>query len=89
MAEKDERFCVKFCFKLEKTATETHQMLHQAYGDAALGGTQTFEWFGKFREGRDFKTILGLVGQRHQLMITRGNWSEKSHVRQKVVFFFN
>ena len=54
MAEKDEqRVCVKFCFKLGKTATETHQLLQQVYGDAALGRTQTFEWFGRLKESRD------------------------------------
>ena len=26
------RVCVKFCFKLEKTATETWQLLQQAFG---------------------------------------------------------
>jgi hypothetical protein len=33
---KDHRIFVKFCFKVEKTAAETHTMLHEAYGDDAL-----------------------------------------------------
>ena len=45
--------CVKFCFKLGKKTTESHQMSQQAYGDAAIDLTQTFEWFSKFRKGRD------------------------------------
>jgi len=29
----EQRVCMKFCHKLEKTATETYQMLLVAYGD--------------------------------------------------------
>ena len=54
MTEKEEqRVCVKLCSKLEKRTTETRQMLKQAYGDAELGRTQTFEWFSISREGRN------------------------------------
>ena len=37
-------FCIKFCFKLRKRAAETHKMLKEAFGDNALGQTQTYEW---------------------------------------------
>jgi hypothetical protein len=40
---KEQRICVKFCFKLEKTASETHEMLKTASGDSAMGRTQTFK----------------------------------------------
>jgi hypothetical protein len=30
---KEQRLCVKFCFKIGKIAAETHNMLHEAYGD--------------------------------------------------------
>jgi hypothetical protein len=30
---REQRVCLKFCFKLGKTAAETHQMLKQAFGD--------------------------------------------------------
>jgi hypothetical protein len=34
---KEQRICVKFCFKLGKTASETHEMLKTAFGDNAMG----------------------------------------------------
>jgi hypothetical protein len=42
---KEQRICVKFCFALGRTASETHEMLKTAFGDNAMGTTQTFEWF--------------------------------------------
>ena len=44
--------CIKFCFKIRKTATETYQLLRQAYGEDAMGRTQVFDWFRQFKEGR-------------------------------------
>jgi hypothetical protein len=41
---KEQRICIKFCLKLGKTASETHRMLKEAFGDNALGQTQTYEW---------------------------------------------
>jgi len=32
-----QRICIKFCFKIGKTATETYQFLQQAYGEDAVG----------------------------------------------------
>ena len=47
-----QRICIKFCFKIRKTATETYQLLQQAYSEDAMGRTQVFDWFGRFKEGR-------------------------------------
>jgi hypothetical protein len=44
--------CVKFCFKLWKTATETWKMLQQAFGDKCMSQTQCFEWYSRFKTGR-------------------------------------
>ena len=44
--------CIKFCFKIGKTATETYQLLQQAYGKDAVGRIQVFDWFRRFKEGR-------------------------------------
>ena len=38
----EQRICIKFCFKIRKTATETYQLLQQAYGEDAMGHTQVF-----------------------------------------------
>lgn len=36
-----------------KTFTETHQMLRNAYGDDFLSRMQVYEWFGRFKSGRE------------------------------------
>ena len=44
----EQRICIKFCFKIEKTARETYKLLQQAYGEDAMGRTQVFDWFRRF-----------------------------------------
>jgi len=39
----EQRICIKFCFKIGKTATETYQLLQQAHGEDAMGHTQVFD----------------------------------------------
>ena len=48
----EQRVCVKFCFKLGKTFTETFRMLQQAYGEDCLSRTQCHEWYQCFKAGR-------------------------------------
>ena len=48
----EQRICVKFCFKLGKTFTETFQMLQQAYGEDCLSCTQYHKWYHRFKSGR-------------------------------------
>ena len=48
----EQRVCVKFCFKLGKTLTETFQMLQQACGEDCLSRTQCHEWYQRFKSGR-------------------------------------
>jgi hypothetical protein len=53
MSEKREQLvCIKFCQKLGKTATETHEMLQLAFGEKALIRSKTFEWHSRFISGR-------------------------------------
>jgi hypothetical protein len=49
---KEQRICFIFCFKLGKTAAETQKMLKETFGDNALGLTQTYVWFKRFKNGR-------------------------------------
>ena len=44
---------VKFCMKLGKPAKEKHSLLKKVYGDECLSSTQVFEWFKRFKEGRE------------------------------------
>jgi len=32
----EQRICITFCFKLNKTAPETHRMLKEVFGEQAL-----------------------------------------------------
>jgi hypothetical protein len=50
---KEQRICIKFCFKLNKTAAETHRMLKEAFGEQTLSQARTFEWFKHFKDGRE------------------------------------
>jgi hypothetical protein len=36
---KEQRICIKFCFKLKKTSVETQRMLVEAFGDNAMSRT--------------------------------------------------
>ena len=53
MAElRERRTFIKFCFKLGKTVTECYEMLKTAFGEQAMGRSQTFQWFSRFNAGR-------------------------------------
>ena len=38
----EQRICIKSCIKIGKPATETYQLLQQAYCEDAIGRTQVF-----------------------------------------------
>jgi hypothetical protein len=38
----EQRICIKFCVKLSKSATETLEMLHEAFGEPSLSRTAGF-----------------------------------------------
>jgi len=38
---------------LNKTAAETHRMPKEAFGEQALSHARTFEWFKRFKDGRE------------------------------------
>jgi hypothetical protein len=48
---REQRACIKFFFKLGKTATECYEMLKTAFGEQAMSHSQTFQWFSRFNEG--------------------------------------
>ena len=49
----EERYAIKFCFKLGKTATETYGMLQTAYGSSCMNRSSVFQWHKRFKEGRE------------------------------------
>ena len=49
----EERYAIKFCFKLGKNATETHRMLQTAFQPCCMNRTSVFEWHKRFKEDRE------------------------------------
>ena len=51
--KEEQRVAIKFCCKVDFSATKTVELIQKAYGDAALSRTTIFEWHKRFREGRE------------------------------------
>ena len=49
----EERYTIKFCFKLGKNATETYGMLQTAFPPACRNRASIFEWHKRFKEARE------------------------------------
>ena len=46
----EERYAIKFCFKLGKNATETYGMLQTAFRPSCMNRAWVFEWHKRFKE---------------------------------------
>ena len=78
----EERYAIKFCFKLGKNAIETYGMLHTAFGASCMNRASDLEWHKRFKEGRESvsdnercgrsKEVnrLELIGQRVRVTVT-------------------
>ena len=78
----EERYGIKFCFKLGKKATETYGMLQTAFRASCMNRASVFEWHKRFKEGREpmkddercgrSKEVNtpDLIGQRVRVMVT-------------------
>ena len=49
----EERYAIKFCFKLGKNATETYGMLQTVFGISCTNQASVFEWHKRFKEDRE------------------------------------
>ena len=50
----EERYAIKFCFKLGKNAaTETYGMLQTAFGASCMNRASVFEWPKRLKEGKE------------------------------------
>ena len=49
----EERYAIKFCFKLGKNTTETYGMLQIAFQPSCINRASVFEWHKRFKEGRE------------------------------------
>ena len=79
----EERYAIKFCFKLGKNAaTETYGMLQTAFGVSCMNRAWVFEWHKRFEDGRESVrddkrcgrskevNTLQLIGQRVKVRVT-------------------
>ena len=78
----EERYAIKFCFKLGKNATETYGKLQAAFEPYCMNRASVIEWHKRFKEGtesvRDDErcgrskevNTPELIGQRVRLMLT-------------------
>ena len=48
----EERYAIKFCFKLGKNTTETYGMRQTAFGASCMNRASVFEWHKRFKECR-------------------------------------
>ena len=49
----EERYAIKFCFKLGKNATETYGILQTAFRPSCMNPSSVFEWHKRFKKGRE------------------------------------
>ena len=49
----EERYAIKFCFKLGKNARVTYGMLQTAFQPCCMNWASVFEWHKRFKEGRE------------------------------------
>ena len=63
----EERYAIKFCFKLGKNATETYGMLQTALRPSCMNRASVFEWHKRFKEGRESGMMRGLGGVRKSI----------------------
>ena len=78
----EERYAIKFCFKLGKNATEMYGMLPIAFGVSCMNQASVFEGHKRFKEGRQSVrdderyarskevNIPELIGQRVRVRVT-------------------
>jgi len=51
MDVKEQWICIKSCLKCGNSASETHRMFTEAFGDNAVGQKQTYKWCKRFKNG--------------------------------------
>ena len=49
----EERYAIKFCFKLGKNTAETYRILQTAFRLSCMNRVSVFEWHKRFKEGRE------------------------------------
>ena len=72
----EERYAIKFCFKLGKNTTETYGMLQTAFRPSCMNRAWLSEWHKRFKEGtesvRDDESVGGVRKSIHQSWLAKG-----------------
>ena len=72
----EERYAIKFCFKLWKNATETCRMLQIVFWPSCMNRASVSEWHKRFKEGGSLWGMMrGMGGVRksvHQSWLVKG-----------------
>ena len=73
----EERYTIKFSFKIGKNATETYRMLQTAFGASCMNRASVFEWHKRFKEysGSLWGMLRGVGGVKksiHQSWLAKG-----------------
>ena len=64
----EERYAIKFCFKLGKNATENYGMLQTAFRPSCMNRASVFEGHKRFKEGREsVKMMRGVGGEKKSI----------------------
>ena len=59
----EERYAIKFCFKLGKNATATYGMLQTAFQPSCMNRVSAFEWYKRLKEGRESVRVCERCGR--------------------------
>ena len=49
----EERYAIKFCFKLGTNVTKTYGILQTAFGASCMNRASVFKWHKRFKEGSE------------------------------------
>ena len=72
----EERYAIKFSFKLGRNATKTYGMLQTSFRPSCMNQASVFEWHKRFKEGResvrDDKRVRGVRKSIQQSWLAKG-----------------
>ena len=72
----EERYTIKFCFKLGKNATKTNWILQTAFRPSCMNRASVFEWHKRFKEGKEsvgmMRDLRGVRKSIHQSWLAKG-----------------
>ena len=67
----EERYAIRFCFKLGKNASETYVMLRTAFRPSCMNRAWVFEWHKRFKEDRESVRDDERCGRIHQSWLVK------------------